>query len=180
MFAALREVLVSSPWLRIPEYLTAVTLMVPAGMAWDRIPGGPALAPAPIRCPVAVWQGECTRMTAAQLARIREVVEVHVVAKHAKCRRTKETLIAWLAPERQSWVFPSHADDRPETGTYVLGQTGLRLDDRAPLGFGIRAAIMESSTYVLARIAMHEGAHLAGSQEWEAAWVETNCVREGA
>jgi hypothetical protein len=129
-------------------------------------------------CPLNFWRGPCAYMNADQKAQIRRAVERHARVKAGHCEAAKQALFEWL--DDGAWVFETHASDDPVRGSYVAGQTARIRGTKLPTGFGLRAAVFgDKDTQMLARIALHEGAHLAGEDEEGAVLVDSGCTMAG-
>ncbi|CAN5759601.1 hypothetical protein BH23GEM3_BH23GEM3_00340 [soil metagenome] len=136
-------------------------------------------AVASARCPLSDWAGPCAYMADTQKDLIRQAVLAHANVSAKRCRAAQAALFEWLGDGRQAWVFETHRSDDAALGAYVLGETAHYADGRAPAGFGLRAAVFSAADpRTLARIALHEGAHLAGADEAGAELVDSTCTSE--
>jgi hypothetical protein len=129
------------------------------------------------RCPLASWVGPCAYLDNAQKQQILSALELHPVAATAVCTAARDALVLWLGDGRQAWMFAKHANDNAELGNYVLGETAHDNGTKQPSGFGLRAAVFQAAdALTLARVALHEGAHLAGENEAGATLEDNSCL----
>jgi hypothetical protein len=129
-----------------------------------------------VTCPMEAWRYECRRMSASERAIVRDAVQRYAAPTPHVCARAREAMLGMVTGVSELWVFSAHRDDRPVIGTYVLAQTGYSGKAAVPSGTGFRRAVLQWTQFALARVAIHEGAHLAGGDEAEAKAVEAHCV----
>ena len=129
-----------------------------------------------LRCPIELWRGPCGYMTTEQRNQVRVAVKTHFKSDDsALCLAARDAVMAWVEDGTQAWVFASHVRDRSADASLVLGQTA-HLRGR-PAGFGIRHAVFSyADSRTLARVALHEGAHLSGADEADAREVDSLCT----
>ena len=107
--------------------------------------------------------------------RVRQVIAAHMRSAEPQCQAARTVLLSWLEPGSQAWIFETHAADNGAAGAWILGQTA-HIHGK-PAGFGLRAAVFTSAdNRTLARVALHEGAHLAGADEAGAVAVDNLCA----
>jgi hypothetical protein len=159
----------------LPLLVNEVTRLHPTVEAAPRAAILIAPTPVALPCPVAGWRGPCGYMDAAQREQILAAVEAHNHGTLAHCAAARSALNLWLGEGEQAWVFAAHDEDDSATGRYLLGNTA-HMNGR-PVGFGLRAAVFTAAdARTMARVALHEGAHLAGADEDGARKVDSTCT----
>jgi hypothetical protein len=156
--------------LQLFSILIAVLLPGTTLPAIDAARSGPELT-----CPVEDWRAKCRRVSSGEARSIMRAVLTHVTVRTEMCARTREAVLTWLWSRTEVWVFTTHAADNAVNGTYIGGQT-MHFASERPAGIGFREAVLAWSAPELARVAAHEGAHVAGYDEAAARNVETACI----
>jgi hypothetical protein len=134
----------------------------------------PSRQAARIPCPIPGWRGECARMDEEQRQRIRAAIAKHARLTLATCVAAHDLLLEWLDnPLTEVWTFEHHKRDTRTT--YLMGEAVRDLAGQ-PQGFGLHAVAFRTVTRTLARVALHEAAHLAGEAEEGARRVERECL----
>jgi hypothetical protein len=125
-------------------------------------------------CPIPDWNGHCAILDEEQRERIRTAVTAHARLTSPACQEVHALLREWLdRPHSQLWTYEHHQLDTRHS--YVMGQAVRDLAGQ-PQGFGLRHEALGTMARMLARIALHEAAHLAGEAEAGARRIERQCV----
>jgi hypothetical protein len=132
------------------------------------------------RCPLPMMRGSCAQMTMGQKSQLREALQVYVLTDSSDCRRARDALQHWVAEFGPSWVFGSARSDNHEPGSFVLGMTAFYGETTIPAGVAFRKSLFAMEPVELARVALHEAAHMTGYQEADARALEARCIRSDA
>lgn len=121
------------------------------------------LAAAPqAACPIASWQGPCSRITDAQRTAMRRAVDRHVRVTRSECSTVVARLDEMFENHGEVWVFDSHVRDSRDD--WLMGEAILFGNDG---GVGFSAKVFRADTRMLARVAIHEIAHVVAGEPGE-------------
>jgi hypothetical protein len=115
-------------------------------------------------------------MTEKETQRIKRIVHAYAVRDVAECGKARAAVTRWVEERQEAWVFERHANDDRLVGNYVLAETAWFDAAQAPAGVGFRTAVLRADHLTIARVAIHEGAHLTGEGEETARRVEHRCL----
>ena len=125
-------------------------------------------------CPIGEWR-DCHVMPETVKERVRQALDNYTV-ETPRCMAAKDAVMEWLALP-VVWTYERHTGDDSHKG---LIQGGNTLRDKAgkPVGLGFHLRALRQPDRVLARIMLHEGAHIRwGRDEAMAQAVDRACVR---